>query len=118
MSKQMMADIEVQLTQSERLRDAKIVSMVNYLYDRWLIHFLEIDRFVKIFETVNPETYFRDWRAVQEAKPHLQGKDRLKRQRHATKVAEQRLEYKHEPDIFKKTEVVATKAEQAELFYS
>jgi len=118
MSKQMMADIEVQLTQSERLRDAKIVAMVNYLYQRWLISFLEIDRMVKIFETVNPETYCRDRRAVQEANPHLQWKDWIKRQRHATKVAEQRIEDKHEPDIFKRTEVVATKAEQAELFYS
>ena len=116
MSKQIMADIEIQLTQSERLRDAKIEAMVTYLYERWLIEFWEISRWVSVLTTVNPETYCRDWRSVQELNPHLQGKDWIKRQRHATRVSEEKIDQKHDPDIFKRMEFVATKAEQWDLF--
>lgn len=118
MSKHMTSAIEQQLKESEYLRDAKIKSFVEYLYNEWCIGFLEIEKWTRVFTKHNPETYFRDWRSVQELNPNLQWKDWQKRQRHATKVAEQIIEAKHEPDIFKRTELVATKAEQAELFIS
>lgn len=98
------------------LSDNKLLAYVKYLGLYENLDIIQQYAILEVLKKCNPESFFRQWRQTQELQPELRGKDFDKRHRQEVKVRKEILEDKHETDIFKRTELVATKAEQAELF--
>jgi hypothetical protein len=118
MSKLLKKQVTELLEYDATLADDKLLAYVKHL---WLSHNLDIVEqyaVLKVIRKCNPESFFRAWRQAQELNPELRGKDYDKRHAQEVKVRHDMVEDKHEPDVYKITEVVARQAEQAELFFS
>lgn len=100
------------------LADNKLLAYVKHLGLHHNLDIVEQYAVLNVLKKCNPESFFRAWRQAQELNPRLRGKDYDKRHAQEKEVADQMIEDKHEPDIYKRMETVATKAEQAELFIS
>ena len=114
LKKQMSELLEYDVT----LADDKLKAYVKYLGMYHNLDIVEQYAVLEVMKKCNPESFFRQWRQTQELQPTLRWKNFDKRHRQEKEVREEIMEQKHETDIFKRTEVVARKAEQADLFCS
>ena len=118
MSKLLNKQVEELLASDVALSDDKHLAYVRH----WMVnHGLSHDDAVlllRLMRAVNPESFYRAWRAAQELNPELRWKNYDKRHAQEVEVRHEKIEEKHEPDVYRITEVVARKAEQADLFCS